>query len=157
MSDTDDKLVSEPTPRKWRDERIAFANGKQVEYRRINCSSCLWHLVLDDVEPAWLDSDYEFRIFDPYRKFREAEARGEIVEYFSAIGQRWITRNDDRKWRYVDSPERYRIVKKVPRHDYIEPCEITYWSPVYCKNVIVNGYIIISGETNKSIKVELCK
>lgn len=150
--------VTAPQPRKWCEERIAFAQGRQVEERFIRFignDPSAWALCVGDHEPLWNDPAREFRLHDPYRHLRDAIRAGEKIE-LHVYKDVWVDIENET----ANNPNRdfplpvkdYRIAKKAPKPDYVVDCDIrlTYGR-------ILKGSATICGETNEPISIEVCK
>lgn len=100
-------------PHKWHDLIVAWAGGARVERRRTGFRE--WYVFTIGGTPNWDDPDWEFRLHDPYREFREAQEQGKVVEYFSSIDNNWIS--DPAGFEFCFPPDRYRIAKPEPKEE----------------------------------------
>lgn len=112
-------MTEQQKPQKWYDEIVAWASGEKVD--ELWRYGSTWKLVAEDVTPEWNNPDFEFRIHDPCRKYREAQNRGEVVEELDANGI-WRAPSSfavSRGFRveFTRGPERYRIAKPEPKEE----------------------------------------
>lgn len=64
-------------PHKWAKEIIAWANGAKIEEKVSTRLGSKWNITSS---PAWDNSYWEFRIYDPLREVKEAFERGETIQ-----------------------------------------------------------------------------
>lgn len=112
--------MTEQKPHKWQKEIVAWAGGARVEQR---FGVCPWEIVDEGVTPAWDNTDYEFRLHDPYREVAEAMKRGELCQY--RFGNEWFDATgtlsdysgcwDDREWRIAPKPDPYQHLRDAIR------------------------------------------
>lgn len=95
---------------KWYHEIVAWAGGARVEERYYKNEN--WE---QSEHPDWNNNYFEFRLHDPYREFREAEERGEVVEYLRGDGT-WGRPRDGYKILEFNGPaSNYRIARPEPK------------------------------------------
>lgn len=104
--------MTEHKPHKWQKEIVAWAGGAKVDHRYGGWADNEWELVPQGTTPAWDNPNYEFRLHDPYREFREAEKRGNVVEYRDFCGD-WRPMRPDTG--FTADPKNYRIAEPEPK------------------------------------------
>lgn len=109
--------MTEQKPHKWEKEIVAWAGGARIEQQYITCEDDEpWEMVQDGFTPNWDSLDWRFRLHDPYREFREAEERGEDVEFQDNTG-RWV--GGPERCAFDCDPRRYRIAPKPDPYQHL--------------------------------------
>lgn len=106
-------MTEQQKPHKWQKEIVAWAGGAKVEARNQTAAwRNPWWFV--DENPHWNNPDFEFRIHDPYREFKDAEDQGQVVEFRAPNGT-WLRKVNKDGWFFIYPPDHYRIAKPEPK------------------------------------------